>query len=380
MKKLLSTLLTVWLALGLWAGTALADEAEQAKSLELTLNEAVARALAHSEAVKKAAKEIDRTKAWRDYRADQLDYTPVGPPGNPAIEIAWSNLLAADLTWRMSKKSLTAEQDAVALDTCKKYWDVQQAQVAVTAAERALRQAELDFRKAQVSYRVDLISGEALQGAEVRLAGAKAALAKARGDLDKAYTAFNQLVGLGLEERPALVDELTFTSLEVTDLDYAVTKVLEASPSVWLAQEKVTLQQYLEDLMFYTGEYRPYQARKIEVEQAELDAVSVKEAMELVTRSLYHSVKSLEESIPAAEQAVKTAGESLRVAKLKYEVGMATKADVAAAEAKLAEAEKSLHDLLAKHAYLKLAFEKPWAYLGASTAGDSSSTGSEGSM
>jgi len=40
----------------------------------------------------------------------------------------------------------------------------------------------------------------------------------------------------------------------------------------------------------YKGEYTPYDARKIEVEQAELNAASAKKIMEEITLSLYYNI------------------------------------------------------------------------------------------
>jgi outer membrane protein TolC len=120
-----------------WAG----ELPEPVAGPELTLNEALARALTHSAAVSKAEKEIDHTKVWRDYRADQLDFTPLGPPGSAAVEVPWSQLLLADLIWRMSKRSLTTEEDRVALDTCRRYWAVLQAVERERAAIAALAAA-----------------------------------------------------------------------------------------------------------------------------------------------------------------------------------------------------------------------------------------------
>ncbi|MBC7093649.1 TolC family protein [Candidatus Bipolaricaulota bacterium] len=342
--------------------------AKEPATPELSLLQAISLALAHSESVKKAEKEIERTEEWRNYRGEQLSYVPTSPPGTAAVEVPWSQLLMADLEWRMSKKTFTAEQDRVALDTCKKYWDVLQAQEKLRAAEAALKSAERALRNARVSYRVGVLTLAGLIGAEVQYRGAEAALAGARNDLDKAYVALNQAVGLWPEDRPVLTDTVEFEPLEVADLDYEVTKVLESAPVVWLAQERVTLQKYLEDMMFYTGEYRPYQARKIEVEQAELDAQSTREMFEQATRSLYYSVKSLEEAYAGAKEAVRVAEENLRVARLKLEVGMATAADVAAAEKELADAQAGAFELACQHAYMKLAFAKPWAYLGVSPA------------
>jgi outer membrane protein TolC len=343
--------------------------AKEPATPELTLNQAIAMALEHSEAVKKAEKEIDRTYELREESADQLDYVPTAPPGNKYVEMAWANLLAADLTWRMSKKSLTAEQDEVALDACKKYWDVLKAQEKVRAAEEGLKKADWELRRARANFQVGMIPQAALVAAEAQLAGAKATVEAAKNDLDNAYASFNQLVGLWPQDRPVLVDGVNFNPLQVSDVETEVGRIVDESPTVWLAKENVTLKKYLEDFMFYTGEYRPYQARKIEVEQAELDAASAKKMLEEVTRSLYYKAKSLEESYQALQEGVKTAEENLRVTKVKYDVGMATRAEVAAAEAALAEAKQKVLEIACQHAYLKLAFEKPWAYISLAVAG-----------
>jgi len=175
--RFISLILAVFFAAGALVPGAAAKEPARP---QVSLNEAVALALAHSEAVKKAAKEIDRTETLREEAASQLDYTPIEFPGDPRIEIAWSKLLASDLTWRMSKKTLTAQEDAVALDACKKYWDVLKAQERVEAAEAALKSAERQLQNARVGYRVGMVTQQALVAAEVQLGGARASLAGAQ--------------------------------------------------------------------------------------------------------------------------------------------------------------------------------------------------------
>jgi outer membrane protein TolC len=129
-----------------------------------------------------------------------------------------------------------------------------------------------------------------------------------------------------------------------------------------MAEQRVNLQEILKDLMLYTGSYRTYENRKIEVEQTELDAVSARKAAEILARNLFYSVRVLEENYPVVEQAIKLAEENLRVGQLKYQVGMLTKADVSALETALLQARQNLLVLENNHAYLKMALEKPWAY------------------
>ncbi|WP_286724028.1 TolC family protein [Pelotomaculum sp. PtaB.Bin117] len=350
--------------------TALPVWAEDSAKPNLTLNDAVARALANSNAVKKATVEIDRTKWLREDAAEDIHFSPTTPPGDPATERAWANVVSADLTWRMTYKSLDIQEDSVVLSTCKKYWGIKQAIATLETNKAAMKQADLDLQKARVQRRVGLISDSDLISAEAKFALAKSAADKAQNDLDNGYVAFNQTIGLSPQDRPVLTDELNLEPLDKDiDLNVAVNHVLEASPSVWLASEKVKIQEYAKDSMFYTGQYTPYMAREDAVTQAMYDSMSAKEAAELLTRNLYYSVRSLEFNCPAAEQAVKLAEEGLRVANVKYQVGMNTRADVAAAESALVQAKKSLLDLKANHAYLKLAFQKPWAYSGGSSSG-----------
>ncbi|MBP7332018.1 MAG: TolC family protein [Firmicutes bacterium] len=341
--------------------TALPVWAKEPATLELTLSQAVSLALEHSEAVKKAASQVDLTWDKQDYQSEQLGFTPTGPSGNPEVEVAWANVMTATLEYSMAKRSLKVAEDTVALDACKKYWAVQNSLGAVEVAEQSLKQADLELNKAKVSCKVGLISTDALLAAESQQAGAKYALAKAQNDLDTAYTAFNQLVGLWSVDRPVLVDEIAYIPMENPDEEYAVAYALSNSPTVWLSEQNVNMQEIFKDLMFYTGNYRTYEARKIEAEQAKLDAVGAREAAEILARNLFYSVRVLEENYPVVEQTIKLAEENLRVGQLKYQLGMLTKAEVSALETALAQARQGLLELKNNHAYLKLTLEKPWA-------------------
>ncbi|SFQ99444.1 TolC family protein [Desulfoscipio geothermicus] len=356
---------------------------------ELTLNEAIEKAIKHSEVVKKADLEIDRTEALRDEASDQLDFIPtVGDVVyyDPQFEIAWASLLQADLTWRMSKKSYDARLDGIALDTYQLYWNVLKARESVEVKEIVLEQARLELQQSRAAYQHGIVAkfGQgnsagttmmALDQAEAAMDKAESDLAAAQNELDHAYTEFNQLVGLWPEDRPVLVDELEFHPLEVTNLDTEVNRALENSPSVWLAEQGVQLQEYINDLAWAKGQYTPYDAREAELEQAELDAQSAKDATRLLVRDLYYTLKNLEESYKSAEKGVTRAEEELKTKELMYQAGVAGKLDVAAAEVALAEAEQLLKELAAQHAYTKLLFQKPWAPAYSTLGGTSGSSG-----
>ncbi|MFZ5633370.1 MAG: TolC family protein [Bacillota bacterium] len=328
-------------------------------------------AVKNDKGIKKSALDIEKYETKRDDASDAATYAafPGGAP-NPTAEAAWYSLLSADLNWQMSKKSYSAEEDRLVLDVCQKYWNVQKSLEDVRAKELSASVAELSFRRVQAMVRLGMTSPESPAGASPQtvLATAESDLARAKSDLTKAknklnsdYEALNQLLGLWPEDRPQLTDEVKFEPLPDTDLDYAVQRVIENSPKIWLAEEKINLARYAYESMWASGQYTSYDVRKVEKEQAEIDAVTAKDATRLATRGLYYTVRNLEAGIPAAEKGLEGAQEALRVAKLQFELGMITRENLLKAEATLADARKNLLDLKQQHAYMKLAFQKPWA-------------------
>lgn len=358
-------LLGAWLA---WAapGAGAAEPEQQAGSepqeQQLTLDQAISKALAHSRALEKARLDVQKAEENRDLADEALGFTPTaGGSYDPRVEAAWYNLLSKDLTWQMSRRQVDQAEDVLVLQVCKLYWDVQAAQEKLALATKAAAQAELEARLAQVGYQAGVRSKTEADLAEQKRRQAQADAAKAEQDLRSAYLKFNSAVGLDLEARPALVEHYQFSPLEVTDLQHEIARVLAESPAVWLAEQQVTMQHYAQEMAFASGSYRPYEVRKIDRRQAELDAADAREQAAQTVRTLYITVRSLEESYRKAQAQVAQAAEDLRVTRVRYQVGMATQAEVQAKELALAQAELAANELLRQHAYYKLVFQKPWA-------------------
>lgn len=367
---ILSLLLTMPVTLSAFAQQEpAATETAQPEATGLTLKQAVDLALVHSESVQKATKEIDRTYELREESSKQIDYVPAQTAGDPQLEITWSKLLADDLTWRMSTRGLTVAQDKVTLEACQKYWGIMTNLDKVNAAQDAVTKAQWDLRIGKATFVVGMISQPALLAIQAQASQADASLTAAKNELENAYMSFDQLIGAPTTERPNLADTLNYIPLSVDNLNNEIGRIVNASPSVWLAQESVNLQGYYKDMVMYTGQYRPYVVRKIEVEQAELDASSAKKIMEEITRSIYYNAKTLEETQAALQESIKAAEENLRVCKLKFQLGMVTSAEVAAAQTTLSDLKQKNTQTICQHAYLKLAFVKPWAHVSLSTSG-----------
>ncbi|MDI6710796.1 MAG: TolC family protein [Bacillota bacterium] len=361
LKKLISLVLITCFGLS-GPGVAWAGEATPSG---LTLNQAIAMAVKYSIAAQKAELEIDRAESSYDKAEDRYDTVveDVYSDGSD-MDAAWAAVLQADLSRQKAKKNYDAALDDVTLKACQLYWGILEAQEKVAAAEAAVKKAELDLGKTRIVYDRGLVSK---YGSSVTLGGktvmsldaAEKALLKAQGDLDAAkngvetaYIQFDQLVGLSLTDRPALADDVEFSPLAVDNLEAEVNRVLDESPSVWIAEQNA---KYTEDLSYWNA------AEDEEVEQAELDVKNAKDAVRLQMRNLYYTLQELERSYALAEKNVAVAEADLRVKQILQRSGLATAAEVTEAETALAEARLSLKQTAIQYAYNKRLFEKPWA-------------------
>jgi len=364
MRKVLTLMLTVMFLLVIGTPAVFAKEPA---TPELSLSEVIERAIKNSKELKKANLDIEKADEKKEQSSDKLSFTPViGGTYNPQLEVAWYTLLSNDLSYQMSKRNQNIQQDKLILDTCQKYWNVLKAQENVRKSEMNVKMMEMELQQVKAFGKVGMSPAGmgpqlALKQAEGAFTSAQSALVAAQNEIKNAYDNLNQQIGLWPQDRPVLIDAVEFSPVEIDDIEIHAQRVIESSPSVWMADEGVTMAKYSKELIWATGQYTPYKIRNIELEQAELDALSAKDAVKLATREMYYSVIDMEKNYVAVEQQKIATEEALRVTRMYYEVGMSTKLDVIKAETSLAELEKTLLDLTVGHAYMKLTLYKPWA-------------------
>lgn len=337
--------------------------AKEPATPELTMQQAVARAIIVSNALKSAKYDIDRGYEVRQFAADKVKYIPTGP-ATPEAEMAFQGLLQADLSWQMAKKIYATQEDTIIMAVYQNYYRVKQAQEKVNAAKLAVESADWQYRMTVLGHQVGVASRQILIQARCNLAGAKANMEAGQQSLEDAYQKFNQLVGLWPEDRPVLVDRPAFSLMAVDNLYTETERAIEGSPTVWLTKRNIDLARISLNLYNFADPYRkePYEARKIDVNKAEVSFSDIRDQTKKLVRTLFYTIRQLEEQYAGTEESVKVAEESLRVVQVKYRVGMATRAEVVTAEASLSKAEQALLDLTCQHEVLKLTFRKPWTF------------------
>lgn len=345
----------------------------------LSLAEAIELALENNQELKQAYLEVEaaketRRETWETYNAVLLRTYIPGQNlyvSLPTGEDPEGLVYITNFDWLVKEKNYEAKRDSVTAAVYKKYYGLLQEIEKVRAQELALAEKEKQLANAEARYKVGMETAVSLQGMRAEIARVQAALAEARNGLERTYAELAELLGLPAESRPALTESPVYEPLRVDDPEKAIEEIAENSPAVWIAKEAVRLERDT------YGMLHNYDVDKAELKKAKADVEVARESMRQLTRTLYYTAKSLEESCATALENLRLAELSFRVARLRYEVGMAARADVLAAEAALAQAKQAFLALQCQHDLLKMAFYKPWTaevVLGTGSSGDQTAT------
>lgn len=364
MRKRISALLVMMLLMAMMAPAALAeDTAALAGEKQLTLQQAYELAVKNSNSLKQAELAVDRALEVKDFRHDYVSYIPSGSSTSPEAAAVYTTAVMADMAYQMTKRSLTVTEDALYLNVLDKYNDLLAAQENLDYSQKSLSNAQLQKKINELSLALGMTSSIQYGIGNSAYETSKLAVQNAQTALDKAYTDFNNLVGISVSERPVLLDNTAFEPLEIDNLDNAISRILNEDPSIWMTEQNVDLASLKLDLYSGLAATEPYDAQEIDVETAELSATDTRSQMAYMLRTIYNSLQQLEEAYLIKEQAANIAQQTLTLKKLMYDVGMLSQLELSQAELEAEKASLDRDQMAYQYAYLKLAFEKPWAYI-----------------
>ena len=341
------SIVMVLLLLCLLPWTVLAEETEET---EITLQQAVDRALELSKSLKQS--EINKEMAWEQRKDAQkeVSYTPTGMV-DPDIESAYASLLQAELSYQMQSKDYKALQEDIKAEVVEKYCAVQSAEGSQQAAEAALENAKYQRNISNLKRQFGLITDSEMGTANTDVQQQEAALKQAQSSLDTARFEFNVLVGYSADKRLRLVTDVAYAELEVNSITAEVNRAIGTSVDVWQALQNITLEE--QDLRM---SQKSYEMEKLDIEIAELQAEEARENLEKSVRDMITSVENLREDIALAEVNLKKSEEALETAEKELRIGVGIQADVKRAEAQLVSDRNSLVNLRSKLASLMASY------------------------
>lgn len=337
-------------------GAAAIDDNDE---LELTLDEAIDRALATSSNLKLADYDIERNEEVRQKAAERVQYTPTDGSNEDALN-AFISLVQSDLSWQMSRKTKEVREDTIIKTVFDRYTSVLMAQEKVLIAEKTLANESYKRLEAVIGYQVGKVSLSNKILAEANYVTKEVALNESRADLEDSYIQLNSFIGLNLQDRPLLKYDPVFVPLKINNLEADVQRRLEVDPNLWLTDKNVEKAELDLDLFNWNGS-TSYHAKEIDLEKTRLNAVEDKEQTRLSIYSIYSNILRLEEQYKTTEQNLRLAEDNLSISQLKYQLGMISKGEVLAAELDVANARTSLKSIIYQHEAQKMSFDKPWA-------------------
>lgn len=327
--------------------------------IQLSLEDAVNRALTNSYALRMAKYNVEQGEENRNVAASKVDFTPLSG-GNEEASRAFINLVQKDISLSMSKKSLDMEQDSLVLEVYQTYCDVLTAQGKVKSQKVALDYARYKLLAAQAGVAAGTSSRKSLDAAEVSYSNQVSGFNQSQITLEQCFIKLNELLGISGQERPILTDDLEYSPLDITDLDLEITRRMDTNPTLWRAKQSVYLAELSLSLHTYT-DINTYNSTKIDVSKAELSAVQTRQQVRQNMRTMYDHICNLQEQYNQQQQALRLAENELEAVQLKYEMGLIPKGDVLAAEVDLANKNQALKSLIYQHQLLRMNFDKPWA-------------------
>ncbi|HHW40155.1 MAG TPA: TolC family protein [Syntrophomonadaceae bacterium] len=340
--------------------------AKEPAAPQLTLKDAIQKALSSSEDVKAQEYAAEKAEEQRKDALDAVDFIPAPLSASPQGDVAWSSFMKADYNWQIQKKKLEASKDKVTQAVVQAYYDViykneslKNAQAALARDEKALQVARAVYAAGGIPSTTASTGGippgtrASLLAAEAKAQDSRKAVESAKAELDKAYITFNRLVGLWPEDRPVLTEPLTFAPLKIDSVDAEAERAVESS-------KEIDIKEKLKDIAKVDVDY-PYtlstsgfvwQELDItgpEVNIKEQDIAKAKNDTRQNLRTLYNDIRALEEKYAALQDALRAAEEGLRITRALYDAGMTTQDKVAEAEASYTDLRTKLVGLTAQH-------------------------------
>lgn len=327
----------------------------------ITYQQAVDMALKNSYALRNAEADIERTDEVREKAGDNIDYIPADGDSSEASK-AFTRLVQADINWMLSKKALEIERDTIGYSVKQYYNAVLQAQEKKNLSDLALENEYWQNRINEFKYQVGMLSGIERINSNSSYSAAKDSQKAAEKALDDAYHKFNQIVGLPVESRTSLADQPEMKIMENIDLETKVNQVVSDSYSVWQANQQIALAKLNLDLYTFNDPSNSdtYKAKEIDVEKKENSAEDTKKNLAQSVRTLYYNIRQSEDQYSGLQAKYNAAEQSLKIMQVKFDIGMATKADLISAQYTAEQLKQQMLDVCAQHDNQIMAFEKPW--------------------
>ncbi|EOD01774.1 TolC family protein [Caldisalinibacter kiritimatiensis] len=375
MKRIFTFLLICTMFLSLVASSYAVDNNQQENELiienteelieviELSLKDAINYALEHNKDltiqdlnIKKAEVSYENNiRIVKNYNRnkDLIDSLPT-----PADELVQQKLLelgaterSLDLSLNIAKWNKQIKENEIKYNVEKAYYDLLLAEEQMEIAKESLELAQDQYEKGKTMYEVGTISSQQLLEMELAVSQAQSGYDAAEMGYEMQKMSFNNTLGLPLDQKVVLTDEIEYKEHEEINLEKSIKEALENNGSLKVAKENYELAQLTLEATKarYPEITYKYREQEILVEQAAKSLDMAKNGVEMGVRSAYLQLITAEKQIKTYEKTVEKAQRALELAEISFELGQSTSTEVSQARLQLMDAKNNLAKQI--HAY-----------------------------
>lgn len=312
-----------------------------------------------------------------------------------------SAIKMAELGTEISTLELTNTRQEIKFQTTKGYYSILACQSLQLVREEAVKQLAAHLKNVETQYAVGTVTKADVLRSEVELANVSQALITAENNTQKAVSAFNQVVGLPIQNRTIIKDALTYekNDYKLQDcVDYAflhrpdeivsqkainqaklTIKAAEANKKVNITfnalygtydtkLDQFSTKQWMTgitaNMNVFDGNVTKSSVKAAQnlLEQAKHQANNTHNIVELSVQNAYLDMTRAENNILASKTAVVKAQEDFSLAQARYSVNLGTNLDVMDAQVAYTIAKsnyiQSLYDYNVSKAALERAIGK----------------------
>lgn len=313
---------------------------------------------------------IEKTKDLIDNMVQAVTYLPIGPGQGASDSVyygTWKGLLATQSSKATLVRQLETTKETLEQSVNQAYqvlaYDIEKKDYLEAYEKYQMNQ----FKEIQLKNAVGLVSKADMDSAERVYNASKLTLAAQMNQIDSSYAELNKLCGLPLEERYAVVSELTIADLSEFDLEKAWYEMEEKSLMIFNLNESQKLAKIGLDYYVYNGTGGDtYIANEKELSNAKIAVESGKIALKKALFDTYQTYLQLEIQGDMIKSGIDELTAALQQQELRYRLGLITQLQLEGSIIKLQEQLTSAAKNQLDRYQLAELLSKPWLIGGAS--------------
>ena len=339
------------------------DPQPENEHIEITLDEAVDLALAHSSSISNLEDTLDTLEKSRDALYD-AHYTWAMYQGTGVVADEYLNFLNAfvELDTNISNipkyEKLTEEGLRYGLMTIAVYINEMEAGIAMQEENLAIAREQNIID--QTRYRLGLISKNELMELNTQYESAKYTLEELKLSNEALYLSLYKTMGTGYNKKYKIKLESELVPIEVTEktLDNAITRELSEDVYLKILKNSVDAAEFNKNV--FSSQGASYDTRKKNLNAANRSYKDGKAAVESAARESYNNILKYEQKQEILLKEMELAQTTYKTMEVNRQVGYVTDLQLRQAHMALDAAQNNIDTNVYSHMLEKFIFEHPY--------------------